>query len=241
MKNILLMIFILFPLAVNATATFSGTWGGEEVGSEGELPNTSFSLWFHQDGKELSGGYCFVTQRGNRTDCSVDNEISIRGQVMNNQVAKVRINPYFGGPGGVALLSIHDNELDWKLKSPLRNERFYIPDEYKLKKQLETIPGDVASREMITKDFTVDIVNRCGSIYVACDNALYRRFRHANNDMISLKGVSMFKNKAKGGKELVYVFSNLNVSYFVYIERSLLIVEKEGKVILSQKGVWRKK
>ncbi|MFG1174163.1 hypothetical protein AAFN90_11330 [Erwiniaceae bacterium CAU 1747] len=51
----------------------------------------------------------------------------------------------------------------------------------------------------------------------------------------------MFKNKAKGGKELVYVFSNLNVSYFVYIERSLLIVEQEGKVILSQKGVWRKK
>ncbi|MFG1173023.1 hypothetical protein AAFN90_05410 [Erwiniaceae bacterium CAU 1747] len=240
MKNILFMIFMFFPLIGNANDEFSGTWGGE-VGTDGGIPDTSFSLWFHQDGKKLTGGYCFVTQRGNRTDCGVDNEISIRGAVINNHLAKVRVNPYFGGSGGIAIVSIHDNELYWKLEAPLRNERFYIPDEYKLKKQLETIPADIVSREMITKDFTVDIINRCGDIYSACDHASYRGIRKSNNNIIHLNGISIFESKINGGKELVYVFSNSNVSYHVYIERSLLTVEQDGKVILSQKGFWKEK
>lgn len=72
-KTLLLCVFISF----HSMATFSGHWIDEDN-------SQSLTLDLIESGAYLTGKYCFITNNGNRIDCSEGNEENINGIVKNN-------------------------------------------------------------------------------------------------------------------------------------------------------------
>ncbi len=117
MKQILLLlVFISF----HSMANFSGHWIYENN-------SQSLTLDLIEDGNHLTGKYCFITNNGNRIDCSEDNDRSINGVIKNN-VGVVFFESTFGGIGE-ATLSVEKDILTYTISNstPFINANMSMP------------------------------------------------------------------------------------------------------------------
>ncbi|MGF6604096.1 hypothetical protein P3T23_008851 [Paraburkholderia sp. GAS448] len=83
---------------------FSGNWEYAEYVTGSSKPYSTFEIKLNEarDGT-VTGSYCFITQNGNRIDCSVDREENISGHVREDgQLAKIHFYSFFGAKDGSA-------------------------------------------------------------------------------------------------------------------------------------------
>lgn len=123
-KSLLLCVFISF----HSMATFSGHWIDEDN-------SQSLTLDLIESGAHLTGKYCFITNNGNRIDCSEGNEENINGIVKNN-VGVVSFESTFGGVGE-ATLSVAKEILTYTIvdSTPFTNANMSVPKVIFFKKQ----------------------------------------------------------------------------------------------------------
>jgi len=90
-------------------ALFKGNWVQSNP-SEGN----SFKVELDVESDSIWGSYCAVSDFGNRIDCSIDNELNLKG-VIKGTVAEVSFYSFFGAKNGVSKLSLKDSSLVWEI------------------------------------------------------------------------------------------------------------------------------
>ncbi|HCP7889929.1 TPA: hypothetical protein OFX50_000758 [Escherichia coli] len=103
-----MLLFLTF-ISFHSIANFSGHWVNES-------DSQSLTLDLVEDGAYLVGKYCFITNDGNRIDCSEDNDKNINGIIKDN-VGVVDFESTFGGIGQ-ATISIEKNVLKYTITNP---------------------------------------------------------------------------------------------------------------------------
>lgn len=96
--------------------------------------SSSFTIDLTQSGSHVSGKYCFITNYGNRIDCTEkDDEYNIKGDIRNG-VAKVHFNSTFGY-SGVATAIIKNNYLILTIddNAPFVQASMSVPNKLELK------------------------------------------------------------------------------------------------------------
>lgn len=174
--NFILRIGIIFSLAMPLLAiakglSFSGKWTSAETVEGQRKPYSTFTITLSEDrAGNIQGSYCFITQNGNRIDCSPDKELNISGQVERDEgVAVIKFFSFFGAVGGIAKITVGDGELIWDVVTLPKGGDYYGPLHVKMKKDAsaETRVGervvvankaflyDVPSRLHKTRDYLV--------------------------------------------------------------------------------------
>lgn len=117
-KYILLLLFISY----GALAGFGGHW-------ESDNKSSSYIIDLVETGDHVSGKYCFITNNGNRIDCTEqsDND-NITGTIVNGK-ALISFDSTFGGKG-TAILSIDGDKLIYHVedKMPFIEANMSVPD-----------------------------------------------------------------------------------------------------------------
>jgi hypothetical protein len=130
-----LLLFLVFftPGAVFPIdlSIFTGKWGRIESGIGSEKPYSVMNLSLTEDGfGKIIGSYCFVTQYGNKVDCSPEGDMNISGHVMADDPNKaiVNFNSFFGAKNGVAELDVNDDgSITWSMITRPQGGRYYGP------------------------------------------------------------------------------------------------------------------
>lgn len=119
------IMFILIFVTFNAMASFTGHWSNENN-------SNSFSLDLVKDGSNLTGKYCFITNGGDRIDCSERNNIN---GIVKGHTSVVTFESEFGGDGE-ASLSVDNNTLTFTISdySPFINANMSVPKTIVFKK-----------------------------------------------------------------------------------------------------------
>ncbi|WP_252145879.1 hypothetical protein [Yokenella regensburgei] len=112
------IMFILIFLTFNAMASFTGHWSNENA-------SNSFTLDLLENGSNLTGKYCFITNGGNRIDCSESNNIN---GIVKGHTSVVTFESEFGGDGE-ASLSVDNNTLIFAISNthPFINANMSVP------------------------------------------------------------------------------------------------------------------
>lgn len=87
-------------------AGFSDDWEYED-GSH------SMNLLLFEDSGEVLGKYCFITNYGNRIDSADEDEVNVKGNVINN-VGQITFEITFGGTGK-ATIKINNDYLTYTI------------------------------------------------------------------------------------------------------------------------------
>ncbi|EJC1154344.1 hypothetical protein MYA08_002808 [Cronobacter sakazakii] len=218
----------LYSVSVMAGDTFTGQW-------EGAVQNDStLTLRLKQQGKKLTGSYCYITQRGNRIDCPAAGEENLRGTVNNDQAA-VEFTSSFGGGTGQAQLSVSGDKMSWKMVQAPDKGEYYAPETYNLSKQEGA--GLSETRRFTTENFNISLTNKCGNFLSSCNDMLYLGIRKRDNSVITLKGKSLLDDQ---GKVIGSEYNNADVKYTVQYEPLRLTVNQGNKTLVNQPGEWSK-
>ncbi|EOI3561658.1 hypothetical protein ACMSX5_003522 [Cronobacter turicensis] len=121
----LLPFLVLCSLGAFADERFSGQWEGEnEAGSV-------LTLDLKQNAQVINGTYCYITQRGNRIDCTAPGDNNLHGIIAGNR-ADVMFDSSFGGVNGQASLELEGDRMTWRLiKVPVKGG-YYAPQTFTL-------------------------------------------------------------------------------------------------------------
>ena len=183
--DVFIITLLLGILCVSAyaqePANFRGVWDMEETGG------LSFGLELSQDGNELSGHHCGITDNADRVDCSLAGEDapSITGSIQGN-VAKVRFTSAYSGQIGMAKLTLSNDSLLWEITA-YPNGEYYLPDQAVLIKS-----GDISGDAIIIDDerlerlatlISRDLQSQSYPYPVRIDNE-YTTYADLNNDSI---------------------------------------------------------
>ena len=232
MKRVLLfLIFISF----HSIANFSGHWVNEN-------DSQSLTLDLVEDGAHLVGKYCFITNDGNRIDCSEGNDRNINGIIKDN-VGIVDFESTFGGIGQ-ATISIEKNVLKYTITNPapIVNANMSVPNVIFLKKIVQ-----VSSKES-TKIITCSLPgegDKEASFFI--DNITKEiNYSFEKNGKTELKVVFNEGNKLRRTKDskmriTYYGFKRGKYSYVINViegsERNEYTmsfdIKKNGRVIQS--------
>jgi hypothetical protein len=90
--------------------------------------------------------------------------------------------------------------------------------------------------ELNTTSFTIDIQKNCQEGEVTCDNISYTGTRKSDGSQIHLIGHTL--NNKNTFDLYGYTFKNGDYTYSIYIQSAEFILEKNGKVIVAEKGEW---
>ncbi|NLS54065.1 hypothetical protein [Hafnia alvei] len=122
-------LFALLFISFGSMACFGGHW-------ESESKTSTFTIDLTETGNHISGKYCFITNNGNRIDCSEqDDDDNIRGTVTNGK-AQVSFDSTFGGTGKASLIIKNDDLIYYiKDKKPFVEENMSVPDKIVMKKK----------------------------------------------------------------------------------------------------------
>jgi hypothetical protein len=121
----------------HANPLFNGKWEYVEYKPGTGKPYSVFDISLSEgENGAVYGSYCFVTQFGNRDDCSADGELNINGHVLDSsRTASVTFYSFFGAKNGAAELSINtDNSLTWNIVKRPQGGDYYGPNRITLKK-----------------------------------------------------------------------------------------------------------
>ncbi|WP_429584998.1 hypothetical protein [Paraburkholderia youngii] len=122
-------VLALSSVSWSADYNFSGDWEFIEHIAGSSKPYSTFELKLTEgaDGT-VTGSYCFITQSGNRIDCSANGIDNLAGQVSKDgQHAEIHFDSFFGAKGGVADLASFDGLLTWKVRKNPIGDFFYGP------------------------------------------------------------------------------------------------------------------
>lgn len=127
-------------VSISAFATdrnFSGRWVFTEVVVGQSKPYSTFTVTIDEDRMgNVRGRYCFITQNGNRIDCSPDNELNISGRISGGKnKAIVGFYSFFGASGGVAEITMINNRLLWNVIEKPRGGDYYGPIHAELRRE----------------------------------------------------------------------------------------------------------
>jgi hypothetical protein len=123
---------------------FSGSWEYVEYVAGSSKPYSTFDIKLNEtnDGA-ITGSYCFVTQNGNRTDCSSDGVNNISGRETEDGRAEIDFYSFFGAKDGVAELMSSGDTLKWTVTKNPTGDFFYGPYSIKLnRKQVDVHQGE---------------------------------------------------------------------------------------------------
>lgn len=148
---------------LNQEISLDGEWEFIDNPKNDDLPNMVFTLSIQKsDNKEFVAQYCAVAQKGNRIDCSNEQEFNVKGIIKGNKVVATFYS-FFGSKkrqGDVELLLKNDNTLEWKIiKEP--SFEFYAPKKCLLnKKQIIT---ESKSNQNVTLPFNFEDYKKASS------------------------------------------------------------------------------
>lgn len=124
------VILLITPLlALAKEFPFSGEWSAIETVGGQSKPYSTFTVALKEDESgDVRGTYCFITQNGNRIDCSPDKEVNINGHVEREKnTATVNFYSFFGATGGVAKITLGDDWLIWDVVESPKGGGYYGP------------------------------------------------------------------------------------------------------------------
>ncbi len=251
----LFFVSCLLSFPVLAAQLFSGQWSAESDSQDG-TPLSTLSLNLVQQGQNLTGTYCYVTQRGARIDCPEQGVENLHG-IVNSESATVVFDSSFGGEKGKAELTLNDGKLSWSLLAEPQGGEFYAPKTYQLDKSQQVLVGKktaVASNTqetnadsdelvILTKTYKISIDQNCQEGEVSCDNVTYHSLNKKNNKEITLKGKVI--NQKPSMDFAGYEFDNGDYAYTLTPDYSasdsqyeywMLNVFKGNKVVFSEAG-----
>ncbi|MDF7680543.1 hypothetical protein PT300_08040 [Enterobacteriaceae bacterium ESL0689] len=144
-KDIIFLAFISFY----SMANFSGHWVNEN-------DSQSLTLDLVEDGAHLTGNYCFITNNGNRIDCSEGNDRNINGIIKNN-IGVVDFESTFGGIGQ-ATISIERDMLKYTItnSTPFVNANMFVSEVILFKKSVQVSVKESSAH----KKYDADIIIR---------------------------------------------------------------------------------
>ena len=89
--------------------------------------NHDFNLKIYTEGEYIIGKHCYITDNGNKMDCSTDkNDISFKIKNTNLSNLKVDFTSFFRGAKGIIEIQLKDNKLIWTVvQKP--NDIYYLP------------------------------------------------------------------------------------------------------------------
>lgn len=145
MKKIL---FILAFISFHSMANFSGHWVNEN-------DSQSLTLDLVEDSTHLAGKYCFITNHGNRIDCSEGNDRNINGVIKDN-VGVVDFKSTFGGIGQ-ATISIERDLLKYTITNltPFVNANMSVPKVILFKKTVQVTGKKSSAHEKYDADVII--------------------------------------------------------------------------------------
>lgn len=129
MKKTFLLLLLLS--SCEAFADFSGQWANDDSAS------SNYLMDLIETGDHISGRYCFVTNNGNRIDCTEqDDGNNITGTITNGK-AYISFDSTFGGRG-TAVLTLKDDNLicHFEDKTPFIEANMSVPDQIVMQKNL---------------------------------------------------------------------------------------------------------
>ena len=131
-RPLVFLFLVLYGAAFShARPLFNGKWEYVENVPGPKKPYSVFDITLNEDKNgEIYGRYCFVTQYGNRDDCSPVGESNIHGRAMSSsRIASVNFYSFFGAKDGIAEIFINDeNSLTWKVIRPPKEGEYYGPN-----------------------------------------------------------------------------------------------------------------
>lgn len=93
--------------------------------------------------------------------------------------------------------------------------------------------------QLDTSSFVIKINSSCEEGELVCNNVRYQSINKKNKEIIVLKGKTINRSCIGSGCEIVgYKFEKDSTQYILYMSGKLIIL-KEGKVILTEKGNWK--
>jgi hypothetical protein len=127
---------------------FSGSWEYVEHVAGSNKPYSTFDIKLNEaDDGTITGSYCFVTQNGNRTDCSADGVNNISGHAREGGRAEIDFYSFFGAKDGVAELISSGNTLQWTVTKNPTGDFFYGP--YSIKLDRKRVDAHQGERQVI--------------------------------------------------------------------------------------------
>ncbi|HEY2020272.1 hypothetical protein [Paraburkholderia sp.] len=133
-KYAILLIVVLNTLFFHsitwaADGKFSGDWEYVEYLTGSSKPYSTFEIKLNEaDDGAVTGSYCFITQNGNRIDCSTNGIENISGHVREDgRHAEIHFYSFFGAKDGFADLASYDDALIWKVTKNPKGDFFYGP------------------------------------------------------------------------------------------------------------------
>jgi hypothetical protein len=141
---------------LNQEISLDGEWEFIDNPNNDDLPNMVFTLSIQKsNNNEFVAQYCAVAQKGNRIDCSNEQEFNIKGIIKGNKVVATFYS-FFGNKknqGDVELLLKNDNTLEWQITKEPSSE-FYAPKKCLLNKK-QTI-AESKSNQNVTLPFNFE-------------------------------------------------------------------------------------
>lgn len=131
----------LIVISFHSMANFSGRWINES--------NTqSLTLDLIEDSSHILGNYCFITNNGNRIDCSEGNGRNIDGVVKDN-IGTVSFVSTFGSVGE-ATLSIEKDTLKYTITNytPFISASMSVPKVIYFKREEQNIDKKVGDKDI---------------------------------------------------------------------------------------------
>ncbi|MGF6853903.1 hypothetical protein [Paraburkholderia sp. CI3] len=149
-----LVVFISGAAFSVEPSFFNGKWEKIEKIGESEKPYSVLDLSLTEDDAgKLKGSYCFVSQYGNRIDCSPDGDINIIGRVTksNRKRATVNFNTFFEAKNGVAELVVNDDgSIVWSVVTQPQGGDFFGPNHAVLGKVTSEAHGQTGGKLVVT-------------------------------------------------------------------------------------------
>jgi hypothetical protein len=152
----LILFFFIFQsdAFAHVNRLFNGKWEYVEYIPGSMKPYSVFDISLNEgENGKIYGAYCFVTQYGNRDDCSPDGELNVNGHAVDlTKKASVAFYSFFGVKNGIAELSINDdNSLTWTIIRQPQEGEYYGPNRIVLKKITSETDAHVGDRLVVAK------------------------------------------------------------------------------------------
>jgi hypothetical protein len=129
-------------LAFAKDLPFSGEWTSVENVAGQSKPYSIFTITLNEDeAGNVHGAYCFITQGGNRVDCSSGKELNINGRVEDNKIiAAVNFYSFFGATDGMAEITVSGDWLIWNVVKHPEGGNYYGPLLVRMRKDTSAGP-----------------------------------------------------------------------------------------------------
>lgn len=104
---------------------FVGVWEFIDNPENADIPNGIYTIEIEKEKNQLIGKYCAIAQKGNRIDCSPEDDYNLAIKFIDNHL-EVTFYSFYGAEGGKARIELKDKLLFWEITERPKGD-FYIP------------------------------------------------------------------------------------------------------------------